>query len=92
MEANGVSIPSHLKRWPRVAKPSIIPASPAKRPKTSLVAGDDGELTARKFERQGSGIITSLVQSDGLVEIPEDVTYFAKGSMVDFLPFSGVTS
>ena len=60
--------------------------------RASLVAGDDGELTAEKFERQGSGIITSLVQSDGLVEIPEDVTYFAKGSMVDFLPFSGVTS
>jgi molybdopterin molybdotransferase len=55
-----------------------------------LVAGPGGELVARKFERQGSGIITSLVQSDGLVELGEEVTHLARGSMVDFLPFSEV--
>ena len=52
-----------------------------------LVAGDDGQLLAQKFERQGSGLITSLVASDGLVEIGEEVTHLARGSMVDFLPF-----
>jgi molybdopterin molybdotransferase len=57
-----------------------------------LVAGRDGGLKAQKFERQGSGIITSLVDADGLVEIPEDVTHLAKGSLVDFLPFNEVTS
>lgn len=50
----------------------------------------DGSLRAEKFPRQGSGLISSLVQSDGLVEIPEDVTHVAEGSMVDFLPFSEV--
>ncbi|MDP6706010.1 MAG: molybdopterin molybdotransferase MoeA [Alphaproteobacteria bacterium] len=57
-----------------------------------LVADRDGGLKAQKFERQGSGIITSLVDADGLVEIPEDVTHLAKGSLVDFLPFNEVTS
>ena len=57
-----------------------------------LVRDADGRLTAEKFPRQGSGLITSLVQSDGLVEIPEDVTHVARGSMVDFLPFSEVMS
>lgn len=55
-----------------------------------LHRGLDGSLRADKFPRQGSGLISSLVQSDGLVEIPEDVTHVAEGSMVDFLPFSEV--
>lgn len=57
-----------------------------------LAADADGNLVARKFERQGSGIITSLVQSDGLVEIGEDVTYLGVGDVVDFLPFNEVAS
>jgi molybdopterin molybdotransferase len=60
--------------------------------RAKLVPDGQGGLVARKFERQGSGIITSLVEADGLVEIPEDVTYLAKGQMVDFLPFNEVTS
>src|SRR5262245_1124381 len=49
-----------------------------------------GALVAHKFPRDGAGILSSLVQSDGLVELPEDVTQLAAGSMVDFLPFSEV--
>jgi molybdopterin molybdotransferase len=56
-----------------------------------LVAGTDGALSAQKFDRQGAGILTSLVDSDGLVELPEDLTHLVAGSMVDFLPFSEVT-
>ena len=56
-----------------------------------LVYGEDGSLGAAKFERQGAGILTSLVDSDGLVELPEEMTHLAAGSMVDFLPFSEVT-
>jgi molybdopterin molybdotransferase len=47
-----------------------------------------GALVAHKFPRDGAGILSSLVQSDGLVELPEDITQLAAGSMVDFLPFS----
>jgi molybdopterin molybdotransferase len=52
-----------------------------------LVANGKGEQVAQKFERQGSGLITSLVASDGLVEIGEEVTHLERGAMVDFLPF-----
>ncbi|MFQ5954510.1 MAG: gephyrin-like molybdotransferase Glp [Kiloniellales bacterium] len=55
-----------------------------------LVAAADGSLVADKFPRDGAGILTSLVESDGLVELPEEVTELAKGSMVDFLPFNEV--
>ncbi|MCH7932085.1 MAG: molybdopterin molybdotransferase MoeA [Proteobacteria bacterium] len=55
-----------------------------------LVTLADGGLTAEKFPRQGAGILSSLVESDGLVELPEDMTHLTKGTMVDFLPFSEV--
>ncbi len=56
-----------------------------------LETGADGALVARKFERQGAGILRSLVDSDGLVELPEEMTQLAAGTMVDFLPFSEVS-
>ena len=46
--------------------------------------------TAEKFPRDGAGILTSMVESDGLVEIGEGVSHIALGSDVDFLPFSEV--
>ncbi len=48
-------------------------------------------MAARKFDRQGAGILSSLVDSDGLVELPEDMTQLEVGMMVDFLPFNEVT-
>jgi molybdopterin molybdotransferase len=53
-----------------------------------LTTDDSGALVAHKFPRDGAGILSSLVQSDGLVELPEEITQLAAGSMVDFLPFS----
>ena len=56
-----------------------------------LVPGPDGFPAARKFPREGAGILTSLVESDGLVELPEELTRLEAGTMVDFLPFSEVS-
>jgi len=55
-----------------------------------LVADADGGVSAQKFPRDGAGILSSMVESDGLVELPEDVTQLAPGSMVDFLPFTAL--
>ena len=46
-----------------------------------------GGLTAQKHPREGAGIITSLTESDGLVELPEAVTRVEPGEVVGFLPF-----
>ena len=54
-----------------------------------IVPGDDMP-TAHKFARDGAGILTSLVESDGLVELPEGLTHVAVGTPVDFIPFSEV--
>lgn len=53
-----------------------------------LMRNEDSSSSVRKFERDGSGIISSLREADGLIEIPEDVTKLAKGSLVNFIPFS----
>ncbi|MEM9678642.1 MAG: gephyrin-like molybdotransferase Glp [Pseudomonadota bacterium] len=52
-----------------------------------LVEQPDGTLVAEKFDRDGSGLISSLRMSDGLVEIEEHVTSLRKGDPVRFLPF-----
>ncbi len=57
--------------------------------RASLVpAPDGGAPFARRFPRDGAGILTSLVESDGLIELAEDVGEVAAGDPVDFLPFS----
>lgn len=55
-----------------------------------LANGDGGRTVARKFMRDGSGLITGLREADGLIEIPEETTSLAKGDLVTFLPFSGM--
>ncbi len=55
-----------------------------------LTAGDDGVPIAQKFAREGAGILSSMVQSDGLVELPEELTQLERDSLVRFLPFSEV--
>jgi molybdopterin molybdotransferase len=50
----------------------------------------EGRLVARKFPREGAGILSSMVEADGLVELGEEVVRLTAGSEVDFLPFSGV--
>ena len=55
-----------------------------------LKTGDDGNLAAVKFSREGAGILSSMVESHGLVELPEEMTQLTRGTMVDFLPFSEV--
>jgi molybdopterin molybdotransferase len=55
-----------------------------------LRPGTDGVLEAHAFEREGAGLLSSLVETDGLAELPEDMTRLEKGAMIDVLPFSEV--
>ena len=54
------------------------------------MAQENGAPRLELFEKQGSGILTSLVEADGLVELPEDLTEVECGAMVDYLPFNEV--
>jgi molybdopterin molybdotransferase len=53
-----------------------------------LFAGADGRTWAHKIEREGSGILTSLTEADGLVEVAEETTGIERGDLVQFVPFS----
>jgi molybdopterin molybdotransferase len=53
-----------------------------------LVAGPDGRTWAQRIEREGSGILTSLAEADGLVEVAESTTRIEPGDPVEFVPFS----
>jgi len=65
-------------------------ASRAEYLRARLERGGDGGWTAQKFARDGAGILSSMVASDGLVVIDAGVTSVAPGAPVDFLPFSEV--
>jgi molybdopterin molybdotransferase len=58
--------------------------------RVSLVPNGAGGIEARKFPREGAGILSSMVAADGLVELPEDLTRLEAGTMVDVLPFAEV--
>ena len=47
-----------------------------------------GRLAVAKFARDGSGLISSMREADGLIEVPEDVSEVKEGDMVDFIPFT----
>jgi molybdopterin molybdotransferase len=47
-------------------------------------------VIAVKYARDGAGILSSIVRSDGLVILDEASSELSTGSMVEFLPFSEV--
>ena len=55
-----------------------------------LIAAEDGAVVVLKHGTSGAGILSSLVEADGLVDLAPDLTYLKSGSSVDFLPFSEV--
>jgi molybdopterin molybdotransferase len=46
--------------------------------------------TAHRYPKEGAGIITSLTETDGLVELPEDVTTVEQGATVGYLSYAAL--
>jgi molybdopterin molybdotransferase len=59
--------------------------------RVNLRKGADGALEAVKFPREGAGLLSSLVETDGLVEIGEDITKVEAGQTVGFLSYASLT-
>jgi molybdopterin molybdotransferase len=51
---------------------------------------EDGRAVAIRYPKDGAGILSSIVQSDGFAVIKEDVAELVPGAIVDLLPFSEV--
>ena len=56
--------------------------------RATLRRADDGALEAVKFPREGAGLLSSLIDTDGLVELSEDITSIEPGRTVEFMAYS----
>lgn len=58
--------------------------------RVQLVSGPEGEPRARKHSVDGAGILTSLTETSGIVELGEQLTQVAPGDSVAYLPYAGL--
>ena len=58
--------------------------------RVSLRKAADGMLEATKFPREGAGLLSSLVDTDGLVELGEAITEVEPGQTVGFLGYANL--
>ena len=58
--------------------------------RVSLRKATDGALEVTKFPREGAGLLSSLVDTDGLVELGEQVTQVEPGQTVGFLSYASL--
>ena len=58
--------------------------------RVKLVRAPDGVVEAVKHAQEGAGVITSLTETDGLVELAEDATTVEPGSTVEFLSYAAL--
>jgi molybdopterin molybdotransferase len=59
--------------------------------RVSLAPGPDGIAVAHKHPRDGAGVLTSLTETDGLVELADELTSIAEGTIVPFLAYEMLT-
>ena len=55
-----------------------------------LRRAEDGTFDAAKFPREGAGLLSSLVDTDGVVELEESVTRVEPGQMVNCLTYASL--
>jgi len=58
--------------------------------RVALRTASDGAIEAVKYAQDGAGVITSLTETAGLVELPEDTTTVEPGSTVGFLSYAAL--
>jgi molybdopterin molybdotransferase len=59
--------------------------------RVALRRGENGAIEAVKHPQDGAGVITSLTETDGLVELGEEVTRVTPGDSVAFLSYATLT-
>jgi len=56
--------------------------------RVSLDQAGAGLAKARRFHKEGAGMLTSLTETDGLVELSEETTRLEPGTEVDFVSYN----
>ena len=81
---------------PRLGLPVVAGFSMAKKRgrrewvRVRLVADSAGQIRAEKFPRAGAGVLSSLTESDGLLELTEELDQVEAGKAYPFLSFSSL--
>jgi molybdopterin molybdotransferase len=66
---------------------------PGRREYVRATLGRDGDaVVAHKYPKDGAGILSSIVRTDGFVVIDEDADGLQPGATVDFLPYAEIIS
>jgi molybdopterin molybdotransferase len=60
--------------------------------RVALRRAADGVVEAVKHPQEGAGVITSLTETDGLAELPEEATVVAQGSTIGFLSYTALVN
>jgi molybdopterin molybdotransferase len=58
--------------------------------RVKLTRAPDGAVEAVKHAQEGAGVITSLTETDGLIELPEEATRIEPGASVGFLSYAAL--
>jgi molybdopterin molybdotransferase len=83
--------PAEPRRFP-VTADFRLSRQPGKREflRCILYSGEGHGLLARRFERGGSGVLSSVADSEGLLEVAEDIAEITPGMTLPFIPFSSL--
>lgn len=84
IEALGAATPYLAKRFRVVS--DFAYKKKAGRREYVRVSLEEGK--ARRYHKEGAGMLTSLTETDGLVELSEDTTRLEPGTEVNFVPYS----
>lgn len=55
--------------------------------RVTLSHGADGMMEAARYPREGAGVLTSLTETDGLMELAEVLTHIEPGAVLPVLPY-----
>jgi molybdopterin molybdotransferase len=58
--------------------------------RVKLLRAADGGIDAIKHPQEGAGVLTSLTETDGLIELAEDTTTVESGATVGFLSYAAL--
>jgi molybdopterin molybdotransferase len=88
IEALGATTP-HVARRFRVVADFAYKKRAGRREyvRASLDRVEGGLAKARRYHKEGAGMLTSLTETDGLVELAEAVTRLEPDTEVDFVPY-----
>ena len=83
------ALPDHVLAFP-VRVTFAYRKKPGRREyvRVALQRGADGILEATKHHQDGAGVISSLTETDGLLELPEDMTRIELGDTAHFISYA----